>query len=275
MTQNKSAGFTLIELSIVLVIIGLIIGGILVGQDMIKAAEVRATVGQIEKYNSAVNTFRSKYNAIPGDMPQQMATNFGFWQLTVAPTDGAGDGNGLLEGGGAGLTVPQGETLLFWRHLSEANLVDGSLGQVGNAAIVAATGLVTGAVTSVSQSIPPTKINLTNYLAVYSVGGFNFYQILPIASVTTVPDYTFNTTGITPMQANNIDLKLDDGLPNTGIVIARFVTGVNIPASWVVTTTADTCMMNGTSATDPTTTYNLNKDTGGNNPSCTVRFRFN
>ena len=65
--QGKNKGFTLIELSIVLVIIGLIVGGVLVGQDLIKAAEIRATVSQVEGYNSAVNTFRLKYNGLPGD----------------------------------------------------------------------------------------------------------------------------------------------------------------------------------------------------------------
>ena len=275
MHTAKNAGFTLLELSIVLVIIGLIIGGILVGQDMIKSAEIRATVGQIEKYNSAVNTFRSKYAAMPGDIPQQSAANFGFLQLTVTPTEGNGDGNGLLEGGAAAATAPAGETLLFWRHLSDANLVDGSLGIVGNSAIVAGTGLVTGAVTTVSQSIPATKINLTNYVTVYAADGFNYYQLLPVASVTTVPSYTFNTTGVTPIQANNMDLKLDDGLPNTGIVVARFVTGVNGIPSWTATSTNDQCTMNGANATDPANTYNLHKDTGGNDPSCSVRFRFN
>jgi len=77
-------GFTLIELSIVLVIIGLIVGGILVGQDLIKGAEIRATVAQVEKYNSAVNTFRTKFNAMPGDIPQAAAATFGLFQLTNA-----------------------------------------------------------------------------------------------------------------------------------------------------------------------------------------------
>src|SRR5665213_3308988 len=72
------AAFTLIELSIVLVIIGLIVGGILVGQDLIKAAEVRAQISQIEKYSSAVNTFRAKFAAIPGDMALITANQFGF-----------------------------------------------------------------------------------------------------------------------------------------------------------------------------------------------------
>jgi prepilin-type N-terminal cleavage/methylation domain-containing protein len=53
--MHKSAtGFTLIEMSIVLVIIGLIVGGVLVGQDLIRAAYIRAQITQIEKFNTAV-----------------------------------------------------------------------------------------------------------------------------------------------------------------------------------------------------------------------------
>lgn len=276
--ENKASGFTLLELSIVLVIIGLIVGGILVGQDMIKSAEVRYTIGQIEKYNSAVNTFRSKFNALPGDIPQASAANFGFFQLTNATTTGQGDGNGLLEGGGVGATLPEGETLVFWRHLSDANLVDGNLGNIGNSLVVAATGVVTGTVTTVSQSVPPTKLNLTNYVIVYSASGINYYQLMPIATITTAPAYTFNSTGITPIQSFNMDTKLDDGLPNTGIIVARDIgptNGVNGTPSWAATSTATDCMMGGASATDPTDSYNLVLTTGGNDPSCSVRFRFN
>lgn len=64
--MKKKNGFTLIELSIVLVIIGLIVGGMLVGQDLINAAKVRAEFSQMEKLDAAVNTFRLKYNALPG-----------------------------------------------------------------------------------------------------------------------------------------------------------------------------------------------------------------
>src|ERR1700728_1709743 len=75
-TQNE--GFTLIEMSIVLVVIGLIIGGVLVGQDLIRAAYVRAQIAQIEKFNTAVNTFYGKYQALPGDMNASTAQTYGF-----------------------------------------------------------------------------------------------------------------------------------------------------------------------------------------------------
>src|SRR5271166_3486100 len=97
----KEKGFTLIELSIVLVIIGLIVGAILVGRDMIKAAEIRSTISQEEKYQASVNTFRLKYAALPGDMLSTQAVAFGFFSLasTIAGTPGNQDGNGLIEGG--------------------------------------------------------------------------------------------------------------------------------------------------------------------------------
>ena len=76
--MRKDTGFTLIELSIVLVIIGLIVGGIVAGKDMIRAAELRALLSQKDKFTSAVNIFKGKYNAVPGDMRYTEAAKFGL-----------------------------------------------------------------------------------------------------------------------------------------------------------------------------------------------------
>jgi len=275
-TKYSQQGFTLIELSIVLVIIGLLVGGVLVGQDLIKAAEVRATISQVEKFNTAVNTFRIKFNEIPGDMTQTNAGAFGLLQLTNAAPLGQGDGNGIIEGGAAGATIPEGETLAFWAHLSQATLIPGQFGTTGNSAITAATGITAAPVTigGLSQSLPPTKLTPTQYFIVYSVSSTNYYQILPVSGITAAPAYSFGATGITPIAAYNIDSKVDDGNPNTGTVVARGIAAVNAAASWTAATTAANCMMSGTSNADVSDTYNRVPASGGNDPSCSLRFRF-
>lgn len=272
--STTQQGFTLIELSIVLVIIGLIVGGVLVGQDLIKASEIRATVGQVEKYNSAVNTFRTKYNGIPGDLPQATAGAFGLLQLQYGTPLGFGDGNGLIEGGGTGAMVPLGETITFWRHLSDANLVDGQLGTTGASLIATATGQTTGTVSTINQSLPDSKTSPTNSFIVYANSGLNYYQLVPLTGINANA-YVVGTTGITPIQSFNMDTKLDDGLPVTGIVQAKGISATpNTDPSFNNGSLANRCI-NGTSATATTATYNRVQATGGNDGSCSVRFRFN
>lgn len=130
--QNR--GFTLIELSIALVIISLVIGGVLVGNDLIKSAGNRAFVSQLERYNAAVNTFKTKYNCLPGDCTG--VTAYGF--------TGNGNSNGMVSGlvtfgfvnsdytidpAGSetyvylGYLSPNNEALNFWTHLRDAFLI--------------------------------------------------------------------------------------------------------------------------------------------------------
>lgn len=276
-------GFTLIELSIVLVIIGLIVGGVLVGQDLIKAAEVRATVGQYEKYNAAVNTFRTKYNGLPGDLLASSATAFGLYSSGMTGSAGLGDGNGLLEGGSTGQMYGVGETLAFWRHLSDAGLIDGSFGS--------GTYLASGAVPSTDSNppsvyVPAAKVGRGSFFAVATDNhGANHYVLGGITAIPSSGIYTF-TESLTPIETFNIDTKIDDGMPNTGAAQARGagdathmpftkLGGVGSdPASYASTPVAGTCITTGSSATDPANTY-ARASSSGTSPACLLRMRFN
>jgi prepilin-type N-terminal cleavage/methylation domain-containing protein len=109
-------GFTLVELSIVLVIIGLLIGGILVAQSMIKSAQINAFVRQLQQYDSAVTNFKTKYNNLPGDSP-------------YFPTNGCNDavtygsqGDGKITDANAGNRYVCNEIGNFWSDLSIVGL---------------------------------------------------------------------------------------------------------------------------------------------------------
>jgi cytochrome bd ubiquinol oxidase subunit II len=84
-TKCGHAGFTLVELAISLVIIGLIVGGVLAGQGLIKAATVRSVVSDIERYNAAATTFRSKFGGLPGDLAKNKAVEFNFSSAVDLP----------------------------------------------------------------------------------------------------------------------------------------------------------------------------------------------
>jgi prepilin-type N-terminal cleavage/methylation domain-containing protein len=276
---GTQAGFTLIELSIVLVIIGLIVGGVLVGQDLIRAAEVRATVGQYEKYNASVNTFRVKYNGLPGDLSQYQAGGYGLFQLTNAATYGQGDGNGLIEGGSANSVLAIGETLAFWRHMSDAALIDGSfLCAACTPTIVAATGALSVLATEANMDSvsPSAKMGRGNHFIVYPNEGRNYYHIGKFTGTNAFGSYAHGAA-ITPQEAFSIDQKVDDGKPRSGIVVARDngTATPGVPSFTLMTIAAQTganntvrCVLTGGLE------YNYSGTTA-QTPSCELRLRFN
>lgn len=204
----SQAGFTLVELAIVLVIIGLIISSVLVGQDLVRGAELRAAITQYDSYNAAVGTFRGKYNGLPGDIAG--ATNYGFV--------GNGDSNGALLGS---TSLAAAENVYFWNHL-------GSSG----AALIPGTYPGTAVVsTTIDTQLPATKAG--NYWGVYTASGVNYYYLGVIGGTAGV--YATTNT-LTPIEAQNIDTKVDDGKPARGIVQAKVTHASN--ADTAITTTA-------------------------------------
>jgi prepilin-type N-terminal cleavage/methylation domain-containing protein len=282
MAQGESRnGFTLIELSIVLVIVGLIVGGILVGQDLIKAAETRAQISQIEKYNQAVDTFRSKFQAIPGDMAASTANQFGFYTGggCIGGAAGYRDGNGLIDGW-AGPNVVQGggETELFWVDISSAiagNLIEGSFPNSGGQTIVCYAGNsavmnTTPGTSFIGNYLPTAKIGHGNFIYVYEINGFNWYGLSAVTSDGCCGGF-WSSPNIPVLQAYNIDKKIDDGLPSTGAVLATYLNGNNIVANAPNAATDTTTSCYNTTSN----TYSLSTSADyGAHGNCALSFRF-
>lgn len=207
--------FTLIELAIVLVIIGLVIGGVLVSQALISASGIRATVSQIEHFNVGANTFRTKYNGLPGDLRAIRAAAFNLQPRSGDA--GQGDGNGLLHNGNvAGARQGLGhETALFWRDLSEGDMIGGVFTTATDAPAASIT------TTQIPSYMHYTKVRQNTYFHIYSVGGRNFYYIGGFTPTATNADGTLSLVStISPADAYSIDEKIDDAVGNSGVMLA-------------------------------------------------------
>lgn len=310
MKSSGRSAFTLIELSIVLVIIGLIVGGVLVGRNLIAAAGLRATLAQIERYSTAANTFRSKYGQLPGDLNSGAAAQLGF--ANRSGIIGRGDGNGVIEGPqGVGGEIYGGETGLFWVDLSQANMIDGSF----TSATMNTAPSITNA--QLAQYVPPAKLGDGMYVYMWSGGYKGLFYYATVGTVPTLGDNhnylglsrlmeqppayageTISDTGLRVSQAYYLDQKMDDGQPQSGRVIAIYpglsylncwaaggnldpvagqgMTGARQITDFGPTTAAtpvsnNTCYDNNNTAGQPQR-YSMSRN-NGNNPNCALSFR--
>ena len=218
-------GFSLVELSIVLVILGLLIGGVLTGQNLIKAAELRSISKEVESYATAANIFREKYLGLPGDITN--ATSFWGDNNTYCAdaaiangTPGTCNGNNNGQIANAAAASSTGETFQFWNQLALAGLLEGTFtGISGSGGVYHST---------LGTNIPRSRYTSAGWSAIW-IGAFagdtqafaydygNAYEFgaLTVNSRTVAPV-------LRPEEAWNLDTKMDDGKPAQGKIIARF-----------------------------------------------------
>ena len=238
------SGFTLIELSIVLVIIGLLIGGILVAQSTLSTSKITATVQQISQFDAGVENFKTKYNALPGD-----AVAFG------------GDGNGLVTGTTTYTYGPQVnrfgcETANFWNNISPEEYTSGSCltdGSNGRQAISSGTG----------KNVPAANLGSKGSFLIASAlstdGAYadatlsnNYYTILNASQAQTqnpfgLYDYQPGSASaaLIPSDLLALDKKLADGIANAGGVQAGSI-GSEAGYNGITTTELPSCSSGAT-----------------------------
>lgn len=254
--MNK--GFTLVELSVVLVIIGLIVGGITFGADMIRAAELNNVITEYKKYQEAVDTFKFKYKSLPGDMSDAQ----GYWGVahatpaTCATTASTGtetcngDDDGTID-----VSAGSNERFRFWQHLANAELIVGSFNGI------AGSGGTNHAVKG--DNVPSSKVggnviwHVMNIVApsascCYSEGDYNNALFIGGEREDSWPGTMIFTT----TEAHRIDNKIDDGHASQG-----FVWGVHYK---------ECTLADDTTGTD---TDLLDYDLSAEGLNCTLAFR--
>jgi prepilin-type N-terminal cleavage/methylation domain-containing protein len=235
-----NAAFTLLEMSMALVIIALIIGGILVGQHLIRESELRSVLTQKNKIVTAINTFEQKYDCFPGDCPNA-TTYFGTaatcppqrFTLPTGTLTCNGDGDGRVN---APASV---ENWLLWQHLDDAGLIWGGpfTGAYCNSWVQAC--VKNGPNWSAGEyvNVPEAAVPLTafEFMDTYDwypdvahpttrgmpgtsgdlISGY-VGKIIVYGKILDV-DEAWGPT-LTPSEAAQVDAKIDDGKPGTGSV---------------------------------------------------------
>ncbi len=194
------------ELAIVLVIIGFIVGGIVAGRSLIESARITAVMQDIIQWRTAHKAFELQYDGIPGDLDNASE----YWPGLTHN----GNGDGMLITLGALLVPGSDDDRYYFQHLSLAGLVEGSYGE-----------FVAG------QEEPASPVPAAIYWGISSVREEFFaantvsranVNMLSLGRQYTDPDISFHSSlyaAITPKDAYTIDKKLDDSMPGMGNVI--------------------------------------------------------
>jgi len=185
--KQKQSGFTLIEIAIVLVIIGLLLGGVLKGQELINSAKVKNLATDFKNIPLYIYGYQDKYRALPGD--DKSVTTHASASAVLASTPGT-VGNGIIEGTWDS-TTDTDESFLFWQHVRYAGLAPGA-----------------------------TDITAAEYLPTNSVGGAlgitNSGTNVPITGMRG--SYIVCSDSIAGKFAKQLDTTLDDSNTATGSV---------------------------------------------------------
>lgn len=205
---NRSKGFSLIELGLALAIIALIAGGVIKGRDMIANARLQNIANQLGQVELAINSFESRYGALPGDMSNASSAFTGF------PTEGNGNGNDRID--------TAAEAARAFQTLGLAQLINGQFDGVAPAA---------GAVCPATSCPATANGGRLQFMVDTPSGNASFRALLAPTGQLDV------------RQLAELDRKLDDGRPSTGRfqALASATAGCIVNGNWNVGNTTDNC----------------------------------
>jgi len=218
-------GFSLVELSIVIIIIGLLFVGVSAGSSLIQQAKLRTIMNEMRMIETAIKTFVVAYNDLPGDMPNA----YDIWGDDCGPNSLAGAGCNGNDNGIIGATISTGlapsetERYRFWQHMSLAGVIDGSFtGSENDSCFTSSTIPCHNSNNSFESRFSDDLLFVLwdlSYVPASSLPeSWNYVNIFKIDRNSS--GYTTNDAGgvFTPQDLYNIDKKLDDGKAMSGSI---------------------------------------------------------
>ena len=205
---SSQSGFTLVEIAIVLVIIGLLLGGVLKGQEIIDNARIKNAAADMNGVSAAFNSYVDRFRRLPGDDGPlaTLTARGGPWASVTA----GGNNNGVVAVTAAQVFTGGGEGVAFWQSLKAAGFIAGNVADIGVAAL---------------------PRNAFNGLTGVGIG------VTPAAGAAAISVCISQVPG---KAARALDTQFDDGVPNRGAVLATLgAVGVNTAPGAAAATYSD------------------------------------
>lgn len=238
-----------------LVIVGLLAGGVLAARDLIRAAELRGVVTEIERFQTALHTFRDSYRAMPGDMHNAQA----FWGADSLGCPLGGGATGTCNGNGDGrvsawLMGTNSEVYRVWQHLALAGLIGGTYSGVPGSAPGPQ-----GRSDVIGTNLPKSPLGNLGWILNHRPDAIDFYNLpnggdghrISLAPCCHPVNKVVEGRILRPSEMQNIDSKIDDGKADQGTIqpfpngySIGCTTSLTVPADYILTEPGITCPFN-------------------------------
>lgn len=197
---------SILNFAIIVIAIALLLIFFISIRHLYESSSIKAFIVQISNFNSAIDQFYAKYEALPGDLKSTV-------EYGLSNQNSDGNNNGIIEDRNGNINSLSGEVTNFWMHLSKSGIINQNFDGLENQNA------------KIDSSFPRSMIGTDRGITVFGYNGKNYYQIGVASSKET--NIIMSDNSLRSVEASDIDTKIDDGLPFMGRIIAVWGNSLN------------------------------------------------